>query len=68
MGKLASQASLGKKATRAISPCRTVVDFFIFEFLSINKVLLGLAGQMWLFWECLVDMSLLKKKLFLSMV
>ena len=83
------------------SPCRTVVDFFIFEYLqrkkyiyianSLNtihlkktscvmlplnfvspllktrqkrnitfseysKILLGLAPQMWLFWECLVDM------------
>ena len=26
-------------------------------FLEYSKVLLGLAGQMWLFWECLVDMS-----------
>ena len=84
------------------SPCRTVVDFFIFDylqrqkyiyianslntfhlkkafcvllplnfvlpllktrqkrnitFLEYSKLLLGLAGQMWLFWECLVDMS-----------
>ena len=26
-------------------------------FLEYSKVLLGLAGQMWLFWECLVVMS-----------
>ena len=52
-----------KKAFCVLLPLNFVLPLFKtrqkrnITFLEYSKVLLGLAGQMWHFWDCLVDMS-----------